>query len=192
MKKTLFTFASAMLLLFPVLLSGSPPLSCHISVTGGETSICQGQPLVLIANVDEGLSEVVRHQWEAEDKLVSASDQAFVRFATDQPGAYLVKYLATDKDGNEAQCMLEINVSGLPEVEIVENSGFFQRMLFKKPMLSLPVYPTESHTFQWFFDGEAIPGANGPEFRPATTGRYHARVTSPQGCRAFSREIIIE
>ncbi|MEE4177306.1 MAG: hypothetical protein V2I46_07340 [Bacteroides sp.] len=192
MKKPIFTFASALLMLFPLILSGTPPFDCQITVTGGETSICQGQPLVLIARVDKGLSETAGHQWEAEGKLLSASDKAFVKFDTSHPGIFKVKYFAMDQEGNQAQCELEINVASLPSVEIVENFGVFQRILFKKPMLSLHINSTESHTFQWFLDEDAIPGANGSEFRPKSAGKYHARVTSPQGCRTFSKEIIIE
>lgn len=187
---SLYPFVS-LLLLYPSLF-GNPPLNCQISVTGGETSICKGQPLLLIAKVDDGLSEVSGHRWETDGKLLSASDQAFVKLDTEQPGLYQVKYFAWDEEGNQGQCFLDIRVEKLPEFEIVENFGFLQRILFKKPKPLIRIYSEENHTFQWFLDGAPIAGAIGPELKSSKGGRYQAVVTSPLGCRSYSKEIIVE
>jgi hypothetical protein len=192
MKKNLPLFSFFLLLWLPLILAGNPPLPCRISVTGGESGICQGQPLVLIAKVDDGLSELTRHQWETDGMLLSAPDQSFVKFDTEQAGVFLVKYFAWDEEGKQAQCALSIEVKNPPEFEIVENFGLFQRILFKKPKLLIQINSLESHTFQWFLNGEPIIGATGPEFKPSTGGKYHARVTSPQGCSTFSKEKVIE
>lgn len=168
------------------------PVPCQISVTGGETSICLGQPIVLIgqANIDQ--EEIAGQIWETNGRLLSDNDNNFVRLDTSIPGTFELTYKVWDKQGQENNCTISITVSGQPEFEIVENFGFFQRILFKKPMPRLRILSAESHTFQWFLNDNEIIGANGVVYKPTAAGKYNVKVTSQQGCSAFSKDIIID
>ena len=192
MRRIIPVIAILFLQLSPAPLLGNPPLTCEISVTGDKTRFCQGQPLVLIAKVDEGLSETKRHVWETRAQLLSDPDKPYVKFDTGQPGVYIVEYQAWNEAGMQALCSLEIEVVKSPEPQIVENFGFFRRILFKKPILEIQINSIENHTFQWFFNDDPVPGAIQPEFRPRKAGRYQVRVTSQEGCSAFTEEKIVE
>jgi hypothetical protein len=179
-------------LLVSQVLRASQPAPCQISVTGGQTSICLGQPLVLIGEAGQDQEEIARQHWETNGRLLSASDINFVRLDTSTPGSYEITYSWWDHMGNESSCAIIIKVSGQPEFEIVENFGLFQRILFKKPIPRLRILSSESHTFQWFFNDSEIAGANGAVFKPSAPGKYNVKVTSQQACSAFSKDIVID
>lgn len=179
-------------LLFSQGLRADQPVPCQISVTGGQTSICLGQPLVLIGQTNLDQEEISRQLWETNGRLLSDNDNSFVRLDTSTPGSFEVTYSVWNEHGQESNCAIIINVSGQPEFEIVENFGLFQRILFKKPMPRLRILSPESHTFQWFFNNNEIDGATGAVFKPRAAGKYNAKVTSQQGCSAFSNDIIID
>ncbi|MBW6498492.1 MAG: DUF5011 domain-containing protein [Bacteroidales bacterium] len=173
-------------------LQANQPVPCQISVTGGQTSICQGQPLVLIGQTALEADEVSRQLWETNGKLLSDNGNNFTRLDTSTPGSYVVTYKVWDATGNENSCTVKIEVAGPPEFEIVENFGFFQRILFKKPMPRLRILSEESHTFQWFLNGNEISGASEAVYKPSAAGKYSVKVTSQQGCSAFSKDIIVD
>jgi len=167
-------------------------IKCQISVTGGQTDICQGQPLVLISQL-EGVEDLFTHRhWHTEGNLLSATDGQFVRFDTSIPGTFLVSFTAWNDDGDNARCEIKIEVVSKPNIEIVENFGLFRRFLFKKPMPRLKIIPAENYIFQWFYNDHEIPGADKARFRPPKPGNYHVKVTTQQGCSAFSKIIIVE
>lgn len=45
---------------------------------------------------------------------------------------------------------------------------------------------TSSLTYQWYLNGEEIPGATDPSFEPAQPGAYSVKVTDAGGCAGFS------
>ncbi len=191
--KHLYTLLPLVLALFlSQALQATQPTPCQISVTGGQTSICIGQPMVLIGQTNLDPEEISRQLWETNGRLLSNLDNNYVRLDTSIPGSYEVTYKWWNEQGQETSCTILINVSGKPEFEIVENFGFFQRILFKKPMPRLRILSAESHTFQWFFNNNEIEGASGAVFKPTMAGKYNVKVTSQQGCSTFSKDIIID
>lgn len=192
MKQKYALLPIVLVLLVSQSLQANQPAPCQISVTGGQTSICQGQPLVLIGQTALEPEEVSRQLWETNGKLLSDNGNNFTRLDTSTPGSYEVIYKVWDASDNENSCAVKIEVAGPPEFEIVENFGFFQRILFKKPIPRFRILSQESHTFQWFINDNEIDGATGAVFKPKAAGKYNVKVTSQQGCSAFSKDIIID
>jgi len=179
-------------LLFSQALLANQPSPCQISVTGGQTSICLGQPMVLIGQTNLDQEEIARQLWETNGRLLSDNDNSFARLDTSTPGSFEVTFSVWNEQGQESTCAIIINVSGQPEFEIVENFGVFQRILFKKPMPRLRILSAENHTFQWFFNDNEIDAARGAVFKPTAAGKYNVKVTSQQGCSTFTKDIIID
>lgn len=182
----------AFVLLRPQVNLANQPIECQISVTGSQTGICQGQPFVLMSRVDDKIGEIAGQLWQTDGKLLSDPKNNFVSFDTSIPGSYSVIYKAWNIEGQEALCELEIEVIPLPNIEIVENFGFFQRILFKKPMPRFSIFPSENHTFQWFFNDHEISGASQNKFKPRKPGKYFVKSTNQQGCSAYSKIISVE
>ena len=173
-------------------LAANEPLKCHISATGNQSVICQGNPLFLIINLDGNEDLFSDRLWQTDGNFLSAPDGLFVRFDTSKPGAYLINFSASNLEGDSAYCEIKIEVLAQPNIEIVENFRPLGWFLFKKPMPRLHIIPKENYILQWFFNGNEIPGATKARYRPRKPGRYHVKADSPQGCSAFSKTIIVE
>ena len=71
--------------------------------------------------------------------------------------------------------IITIDVNELPLVEITYNE---------------PLFTTNSggSSYQWFFNGNPIPGATGQTHEPSAEGRYSVRIQFPNGCENTSEE----
>lgn len=93
------------------------------------------------------------------------------------PGDYFVTLV--DKDGCSA--MLAMFVSEAPELTVELNvAGQFMAAFANQPV-----------TYQWFRDGELIPGADQQTYEVVSSGEYYVEVTNEKGCIAKSTSIII-
>lgn len=168
------------------------PLKCHISATGNQLVLCQGMPLFLIINLHGNEDQFSARLWQTTGNFITSPENLFVRFDTSNPGTFLVSFTASTPEGDSAYCETKIEVLAQPNIEIVENFRHFGWFLFKKPMPRLQIIPTENYIFQWFLNGDEIPGATRARYRPRKSGRYHVKAVSQNGCSAFSKSIIVE
>lgn len=106
-------------------------------------------------------------------------------FATTEPGHYFVRVV------NEFGCAASSEkVTILPGPNIAAlPSGCHRRC--EPDTLCLPAMP-EIATWQWFFNGVPIPGANGPDLVATESGVYWAELSDTSGCHAQSVPLTLE
>ncbi|MBK9339032.1 MAG: PKD domain-containing protein [Lewinellaceae bacterium] len=106
-------------------------------------------------------------------------------FATTEPGHFFVRVV------NEFGCAASSEkVTILPGPNIAAlPSGCHRRC--EPDSLCLPAMP-EIVSWQWFFNGAAIPGATGPNLVATESGAYWAELTDTSGCHAQSVPLTLE
>ena len=94
---------------------------------------------------------------------------------TEQPGLYFIRVI--NEFGCEAQSNSVVILSG-PNVAAIPG-GCHSRC--RPDTLCLPVIP-DIVSWQWYFNGSPVPGANSPDFVATQSGSYYAELTDAFGC----------
>ncbi len=126
---------------------------------GPDQILCQGQTL----DLDAGTGYTT-YTWQD-----NSNDQTFT---VNAPGVYTV--VVTQSNGCDSR----------PDSVVVQmDNPFSPGILFDGSTLSVSAYTS----YQWFFDGELIPGATGQNYAPQNSGWYSCLVTNPNGCQVPSQ-----
>ncbi|MFM1874804.1 MAG: hypothetical protein RL266_541 [Bacteroidota bacterium] len=132
------------------------PIPAPVVTAGGPTEFCEGETLVLSTAPNQG-----SYDWEITNgtnptTFVTESGDYFVT-VTNQFGCVGVSNTIT------------VDVTPMDEAIILENGN------------DLTVDPPGSG-YQWFLNGDPIPGATGIDYTAIQSGNYHVEYIGPNGC----------
>lgn len=95
-------------------------------------------------------------------------------------GQYLFEY--TNVLGCDSTYILNLTVNPLPNA-VISGSNFYEVCEGDQVTFGMDDQST-SNTYQWYRNGNAIPGETGKSITVSTTGHYHAEASSNKGCNA--------
>jgi glucose/arabinose dehydrogenase len=138
-----------------------------ISVAG-TTVLCSGDSILLSADAAPAGFTL---QWFRNDVPLPGANGTTLTLT--EGGAYTLEYQrpGCDLDPSSPVTIVEEFLSDLVELVYADDTLG----------VSLGVWTT----YQWFLDGNAIPGATSPEFVPVQNGFYECRLTTAGGCTYF-------
>ncbi len=118
-------------------------------------------------------------------QLIWNTGQVGAPLSTTRPGRYFLRVV------NEFGCEARSNVLTVlpgPPVSAIP-AGCHTRC--RPDTLCMPPLPNVV-SWQWFFNGSLIPGANSPALAPQQSGTYHAVLTDNYGCTSRSGPLTLE
>ncbi|MCC6385296.1 MAG: T9SS type A sorting domain-containing protein [Bacteroidia bacterium] len=137
-----------------------------VTVTAsGPLSFCQGDSVILSANVDSAYM----YQWQVNGLNLTGEINPEILVYTE--GDYTL--MVSNTCGTTSSAVIPIIVHPLPAVPQISLSGD-------------SLLATGSGTFQWYFNGIPLPGAIGNYYIPQQNGNYTVGVTNQNGCQAIS------
>jgi PKD repeat protein len=143
---------------------------------GADQALCPGSPLpILNAGIDEA-----DYAWTVAGNPIGTND---IDLEASLPGAYNVTVV--EQDGCTGTDEVEVLVSEPSvflgaDINICENEAY--------PILNAL---NQGATYEWFYEGVLIPGANSQALQTAQGGDYDVIITNIYGCEATD-EIVIE
>lgn len=132
-----------------------------------ELTICSGATAQLIApEAPVGFS----YQWYLnEEPVPGATEQTLT---TDEAGAYSVAFISPEGCSSPPSEPLLLSIDIFPVLPPIEVNG---NLLFVAD-LDIVI------SYQWYLNGQPIPGANGPTYTALESGDYFARAITIAGC----------
>ena len=132
----------------------------------GDTEFCKGKSTELM--VEEGADNYV---WRKDEITVFGENEASL--SVTESGNYEVT--ATTGSCNKTSQLQEITVFETPSFPISNDDNI---------LLS-----EAGTTYQWFFENEAIAGANEQEYEATENGNYYVIITNDEGCEVTSETL---
>ena len=140
------------------------PFPAAVLMPGGNATICHGNPVDMYAvSVVGGLS----YQWFNGTTAISGATDS--TYSATVPGLYSVVI----SNGACTQALSGVNVVAQP-MPIINVTG------------SNVLYTGSYSSYQWYFNGVAIPGAVSSIYTYTASGDYTVRVTDANGCAVLS------
>lgn len=160
----------------PETLAVTPTLRPRMHGITGDPDPCKGT--IATYTADDEYADAILWSYPFDWEVVGASDQSTIQLMV---GSASEPITATAINQCGMSAVAEINVMSLfvPIVNLVPNAN---------NVLSLTVTGT---AYQWYKDGELIPGATGATYTVTETGEYYATVETDNGCIATSNSASI-
>jgi len=140
----------------------------------GDESPCPGETLVLTAEAE--FAEVFNWSIPPGWILVGPSNTTSISVIPDEAGT--VSVTAVNECGASEALELVITPEDVPSASLIANGAD----LF---------LTQEGESYQWFLNGEAIPGANAESYTALVTGDYYCQVTFANGCSTTTNTLNI-
>jgi PKD repeat protein len=155
-------------------------IPCNLAIadfTASQTSICENE----CVDFTDLSSYADTWQWSFPGaNTTSSTDQHPANICYSVPGTYEVELLVTNSYGGNALTLTNyITVYANPPVPFVIVNGFW---------LSSSV---ASAGYQWFLNGNAIPGATLQSHSATADGYYHVVIDNGQGCVSQSDPVFV-
>lgn len=166
--------------------------SCQIMITGGQTVVCLGQPVVLIVNTEASPNNVSEISWYRNGEQISGANLHFLRLNTTSADSLSLLVKITDMDGAKAQCSVLVVVRPIPVLVVSRHYSFLQRIFSRSPRPTLRVRTNPDYEVQWFRNDTMISGASRDRIRITEPGRYRVRAICEAGCAGFGEVIVVE
>ncbi len=138
-------------------------------VEPAEPGFCSGETVTLEVN-----SDALNYQWYFNDTLIAGAISPSL--VVNQAGAYLV-------EARNGHCMVRT-----APVDVAEWQPQQPQILQAGQALAC-MDAEQFRSFQWYLDGEPIPGANEARFLAQNSGSYTLETTDLNGCRAVSEPV---
>ncbi len=138
----------------------------EVSIKSGKRTICEGDSLVLEADGFGGS----QFRW-------STGEESFA-ITVKEAGTYWVEATSSDSCiGRSAEVNISV-VAPPPQPEITRD-GFL-------------LTASAADSFQWYKNGELIPGATGQEYQVTANGEYSVGVRNAAGCESLSDPVSVQ
>ncbi len=143
-----------------------------------QTVFCESQPFGLQLEINSDFAGSPKIRWRKDGVILAFANEK--NYTVTQAGKYTAE--VTTAAGCTARSN-EIEIITLPQpilsIELVDNTIF-----------TSSVTSTESISYQWLKDGEAIENAFEETYKPTEDGEYSLLVISEVGCSSISSSII--
>lgn len=148
----------------------------NITVTAaGPTGFCAGGSVTLIASPATGLT----YTWKDNGTPIPGATTS--TYTASQTGTYTV----TVSNGTCSNTSTGVNVTAFP-IPSATITPLTATTICANDTAVLQAPGGFGYTYQWYLNGNAIPGANGQTYVTNTAGNYTVKVTTPTGCTATS------
>jgi len=134
------------------------------------TTFCEGAGVTLIADVIDN----VVYQWYVDGAEIIGANG--LQLTVNTAGSYTVT-VTTTSGCSATSAATEVVVNPLPPVPMI--TGTTDSLLVDG-----------TGTYQWYLDGDPIPGATDPWWIPQANGSYTVQVTDPNGCSSTSEAFV--
>jgi photosystem II stability/assembly factor-like uncharacterized protein len=140
---------------------------------------CSGGSIVLQANTGAGLS----YQWYRDGSLISGAGLA--SYQATVPGVYTVKVSAGGSCDSISQG-ITVQEQAAPVKPVIAVS---KNIICSNDSSLLSVSVVNGVSYQWYFSGSAIAGANTVSYTARSGGVYTVKATASAGCETISDPI---
>lgn len=147
----------------------------------GNTTICQGDNIVLEANTGNGFV----YQWMNNNNPISGAVND--NYVANTNGSYSV-IIQNASGCIDTSATVDVTVITAP-VSVISYTGSLTICAGKSIMLSAP--SGAGYSYQWYKDGVAISGETNLDYAAVADGTYTLRVTAGSGCFAFSNGVTV-
>lgn len=164
-----------------------------IDVSGGNTTVCEGQRLLLVGNVRDGSGDYVKHSWESDKCDFEIVTDNVISVDTQEPGAYEFEYSVWDSMEDSGSSFIRVIVLPAPDNEIKAKKGFFTWLFGKDyPVKIYLSDKKEIESVEWYKGLELLENENDFKLSVHSPGNYRAKFISNNGCISYSNTIKIE
>ena len=142
--------------------------------------ICEG------GSVQVCMSGALTYTWQPQTGIISSTgpDSTCVTVTLTSTTTYTVTGFSAE--GCSATTTIVVSISPPPPAVISPGSPVL--ICFNNPA-TLTANSGPGYTYQWYFNGNPIPGAVNQQYAAADTGLYAVRVTDSLGCTSLSQEV---
>lgn len=153
--------------------------SAQVSILTGNDTICAQEEIKLIATHGTGLT----HQWFLNgDPILGATDSVYAPL---QSGYYNCQVIL-DQNCTAVSNSLYILINSLPDVTLSSNNGNNTSICYGS-FVEVSVPQNNLVSYQWYFNGNPISGADSHEYEMYESGVYMVSATNTvTGCLAYS------
>jgi PKD repeat protein len=157
--------------------------SMNITVGGaqpitGELGIISNEPYYTCHKVQFMGTMGTNFIWYLPDGDSIVSDLNILDYSFSKPGSYIMKLKVTNGCGNSAIFTRDINIVALPKPLVIQQ-------------LDSMIVKTDATYYQWYRNGDSIPGANHSIYRFNKSGQYSVKISDKQGCFSTSDDYAI-
>ncbi len=136
---------------------------------GGPTTFCQGDSVTLNANTGNGIS----YKWRRNATIIPAATSP--SYTATLAGSYTV--VENNNCGGDTSAATTVTINALPTAVITQNGDQLSTGSFT--------------TYQWYYNGQPINGANNQNYMATQNGDYYVYVTDGNGCGANSDTVTV-
>lgn len=148
-------------------------------IANGPFSFCTGSNVNLTASVQNGNAAIVNYQWSDQNGNISGANGSSLLI--NNTGNY--QLAVTNANGCTASSTIAAitenplpqGVINIPSVDYICEGGSL-----------LLTSPSVASSYQWYYNGNLIPGAAQPQYSATLPGTYTLEITSAAGCKNFA------
>ena len=134
-----------------------------------QDTLCTNSPILFYNTSNNATS----YTWTFEGGIPASSTEINPQVSYPNSGSYTVQLIASNMLFSDTLIQTSIQVIESPEIPIIT--------------LSNGVFSTNSPgVYQWYLNGETIPGANASSLEATTSGEYSLEITNENGCSVTS------
>jgi len=148
--------------------------------------ICAGEPLHLTTQNEDTVT-LFNYIWTDGTNVVATTKNPTLTNTV--AGNYTYTVLAISDEGDTCTASVDVTINPRPSVTLVDSTN---KVLCNVSSYTLQVaQPTPGAAYQWYFNNDTIPGANGFSYTMDTTGLYRVESVTPEGCRSVSKTVSV-
>lgn len=140
----------------------------------GDTSLCPDEQLVFNASPD---TSGYIYEWFMDNNLITGETGTTLQASTAGSYHVIISHPMGCTDTSAVSNLTYLQGPSIPVISINNN------------IMSVV---SGNYTYQWFFNGTQIPGANSNTYTPINNGTYMVVITDTSGCTATSEGFLYE
>lgn len=155
--------------------------SATITTPNG-TVICSGTAITLQASAGTGL----QYQWFNNASALTTLSSGNATYSASVPGNYTLRVV--NANGCEVtSSALSVTTGSTPTASISSSATDF----CPGDSVQLTTNLNAGESVEWLLNGNVVPLQSGSGYKISTAGTYNTRITSSDGCKAISSDLVI-
>lgn len=155
-----------------------PHLLPTLTFITGDSTPCPGDTVIYYFDFTPGSSIAFFNPVGIDDWEIIGVTPIGIKFIAGYSSGS-IQLVASDNCGFSDVITLNLSAEDVPQfIGLITNGG----------LLSL-TYNDNMVIYQWYLNGQPIPGTNNPVFQPTVSGNYYATLLFPSGCEVTSSSV---